>query len=279
MPDSWNEVLLQTPSTNGYGSFVMTAEGGWTYTLDNTNAAVEALHDGDVLADSFTVTTLDGTPQIVTVAIAGANDTPVARADFANLIFHIAASARSDATEFVGPSSVLTNDSDVDADETALLRVIQVNGVTVDQTDGIETAVVGVYGTLFIAADGTFRYVLDNSDPDTIALLPGQVVTERFDYVAANGAGSLDQDTAPLLIEIGNPGPEPPVVLNNPAPYAFSSTSWFQTPSSPISPISFRELNRSPIRSRTFRQPGLSHGRGSISPRSHPVRQPGDDRS
>ena len=226
VPDSWNEVLLQAPSTNGYGSFVIPADGVWTYTLDNANAAVEALHAGEVLTDSFTVTTVDGTPQTVTIAIAGANDTPVARADFANLIFHIAASPNSEGTEFVGLSSVLTNDSDVDADETALLRVIQVNGVLVDQTAGIETAVVGVYGTLFIAADGTFRYVLDNSDPDTLALLAGQVVTERFDYVAANGAGTLDVDSAPLLIEIGNPGPEPPVIINNPAPYyAFSLDS------------------------------------------------------
>ncbi len=225
-PDEWTEVLLQTPSTNGYGTFQLQHNGVWLYTLDNTNAAVEALHEADVLTDSFTATTVDGTPQLVTIAIVGANDAPVARADFANLIFHVVVGHSSDGTEFVGPSSVLTNDIDVDADETALLRVTQVNGVTVDQTDGIETAVVGVYGTLFIEADGNFRYVLDNADPDTVALLAGQVVTERFDYTAANGAGILNQGSAPLLIEIGNPGPEPPVILNNPAPYyAFSLDS------------------------------------------------------
>ena len=220
-------MLLPTPSTNGYGSLRAASQRRVDlYARQHQRRRCRRSTTAASLTDSFTATTVDGTPQLVTIAIIGANDAPVARADFANLIFHVVVGHSSDGTEFVGPSSVLTNDIDVDADETALLRVTQVNGVTVDQTDGIETAVVGVYGTLFIEADGNFRYVLDNADPDTVALLAGQVVTERFDYTAANGAGILNQGSAPLLIEIGNPGPEPPVILNNPAPYyAFSLDS------------------------------------------------------
>ena len=43
-----------------------TAAGVWTYTLDNSNAAVQALNVGGTLTDSFTVTTVDGTAQVVT---------------------------------------------------------------------------------------------------------------------------------------------------------------------------------------------------------------------
>src|SRR5690606_41933049 len=64
-------------STNGYGTFDVDASGNWTYTLDNTNAAVQGLGAGDTLADSFTVTTADGTTQLVTVTINGTNDAPV----------------------------------------------------------------------------------------------------------------------------------------------------------------------------------------------------------
>ena len=39
----------------------MTAGGVWTYTLDNSNAAVQALNAGQTLTDTFTVTTVDGT--------------------------------------------------------------------------------------------------------------------------------------------------------------------------------------------------------------------------
>ena len=44
--DSWKR-SPPTPSANGYGTFTLTAAGVWTYTLDNNNAAVQALNGGD----------------------------------------------------------------------------------------------------------------------------------------------------------------------------------------------------------------------------------------
>ena len=77
--DSWNAVG-PAPSDNGYGSYVVTAAGVWTYTLDNANAAVDALAVGATLNDSFTVTAIDGTSQLVTITITGTNDAPVVTA-------------------------------------------------------------------------------------------------------------------------------------------------------------------------------------------------------
>ena len=54
----------------------MTTGGTWTYTLNNNNAAVQALNVGGTLTDTFTVHTADGTAQQVTVTINGANDAP-----------------------------------------------------------------------------------------------------------------------------------------------------------------------------------------------------------
>src|SRR5258705_12348906 len=54
------------------------AEGGvWTYTLNNNNATVQGLNNGQTLGDSFTVTTADGTAQLVTITINGTNDAAV----------------------------------------------------------------------------------------------------------------------------------------------------------------------------------------------------------
>ncbi len=64
-------------SANGYGSYTIDASGHWTYTLDNANPAVNALNVGGTLSDTFTVTTVDGTSQVVTVTINGANDAAV----------------------------------------------------------------------------------------------------------------------------------------------------------------------------------------------------------
>ena len=75
--DSWTAVGTPTPSTNGYGTFTVDAAGLWTYTLDNSNAAVQALNVGDTLTDTFTATTVDGTPQVVTITINGSNDAAV----------------------------------------------------------------------------------------------------------------------------------------------------------------------------------------------------------
>ena len=61
-------------STGAYGSYTLSAGGGWTYTLDNANALVQALGAGQTLSDSFIVNTADGTAQQVTITINGATD-------------------------------------------------------------------------------------------------------------------------------------------------------------------------------------------------------------
>lgn len=63
-----------TTSDGGYGTFTMTADGVWTYKLDSTNCEVRRLDDCDTLTDTFTVTSIDGTAQIVTITITGASD-------------------------------------------------------------------------------------------------------------------------------------------------------------------------------------------------------------
>jgi VCBS repeat-containing protein len=67
-------VSSPTASDGGYGIFTMTAAGVWTYTLDNANSTVGALDVGDTLTDTFTVHTVDGTAQVVTITIHGASD-------------------------------------------------------------------------------------------------------------------------------------------------------------------------------------------------------------
>lgn len=68
------EAAATTASDNGYGTYTVSATGVWTYTLDNANAAVDALGSGETLSDSFTVFSQDGTAQMVNITINGAND-------------------------------------------------------------------------------------------------------------------------------------------------------------------------------------------------------------
>jgi VCBS repeat-containing protein len=64
-------------SNGGYGSFVVDANGNWTYTLDNNNIAVDALYEGETLVDSFVISTADGTSRVVEITILGRDEPEV----------------------------------------------------------------------------------------------------------------------------------------------------------------------------------------------------------
>ncbi len=57
--------------------FSIDAAGAWSYTLDEDNAAVQALNTGDHAARTMTVATADGTQQVIDITINGANDAAV----------------------------------------------------------------------------------------------------------------------------------------------------------------------------------------------------------
>lgn len=67
-------------ATGNYGTLVLNASGGYTYTLNNGLAAVQHLDDGQTLTDSFTYTITDGdgdsTTATLTITIQGTNDAP-----------------------------------------------------------------------------------------------------------------------------------------------------------------------------------------------------------
>lgn len=72
---------LGTASAGTYGSLTLNADGNYTYTLNNSNAAVQALRtNADTLTDTFTYTMADNTgatsSATLTVTIRGANDAP-----------------------------------------------------------------------------------------------------------------------------------------------------------------------------------------------------------
>ena len=65
------------PSRGGYGTYAISADGKWTYTLTNHNGTVQKLNTTETLQDTFQVTTEDGTEETIRISINGANDAPV----------------------------------------------------------------------------------------------------------------------------------------------------------------------------------------------------------
>jgi VCBS repeat-containing protein len=68
-PKTFTAVSSPRSSTGGYGTLMITAAGAWT-----CNETVPTLNAGDTLTDSFMVTTVEGTAQVVMVTTHGSSD-------------------------------------------------------------------------------------------------------------------------------------------------------------------------------------------------------------
>ncbi|MBR0756697.1 VCBS domain-containing protein [Bradyrhizobium jicamae] len=169
-PNTFTEVSSPTKSDGGYGCFTMTACGEWTYTLDNSNGAVQALNACDTLTDHFTVTTIDGTAQEVTVTIHGSNDAAV-----------ISGATTGSVTEAGGTGhgqpiacGTLT-DTDVDNASNSFTAV------------SCPTWSDGGYGTFTMTTAGEWTYKLDNANCTVQALNPCDTLTDCFTVTTIDG--------------------------------------------------------------------------------------------
>src|SRR5262249_25634035 len=133
---------------NGHGTWSIDGSGSWSYTVDESDGAVDALNVGGTLTDTFTVTTEDGTPQLVTIDIAGAND---------------AATFSGDDTGDVTEDGAVPGNPD--AIGTLVVDDVDSSTDVVAQDDVATT-----YGHFTIDAGGSWTYDLDNANPDVDAL-------------------------------------------------------------------------------------------------------------
>jgi VCBS repeat-containing protein len=172
-PNTFAAISTPTKSAHGFGTFTMTAAGVWTYTVNNDNSAVQALNVGDKLTDSFTVTTIDGTPQVVTVTINGANDAAVISG--------------------ITTGSV-TEDSGVKCDlptATGALTVTDVDNAPGFTAVNCPTASDAGYGTFTMTADGVWTYTLDDGNCAVQALNVGDTLTDTFKVTSLDGTAQL----------------------------------------------------------------------------------------
>jgi VCBS repeat-containing protein len=163
-------VACPKPSDHGYGSFTMTADGHWTYTLDNGNCAVQALNVGQTLTDSFVVKTVDGTAQTVTISIEGSNDAAIICGDTRGCV----AEPSRPCDPPPSASGTLT-DKDVDNPDNTFAAVSSPHAS--DQG----------YGSFTMTACGTWTYTLDETNPAVKALNACDTLTDTFTVTSIDG--------------------------------------------------------------------------------------------
>ncbi|MFV2948882.1 retention module-containing protein [Pseudomonas japonica] len=185
-PQTVTTPLGNTLTVTGYNA--STGVVSYSYTLLE-NEAHPTAGGANSLTESFTVTATDtdGSSSSGSLDVNIVDDTPTAVADTN------ASVATEVATVLTG--NVLTND---------------VQGA--DRVSGPITAgtFVGIYGTLVLAADGSYTYTLNPSDPDFFNLHGGGTGTETFAYTLTDADG--DTSTANLVLDIKNLND--PVTLN-----------------------------------------------------------------
>lgn len=183
--------------TGRYGTLTLNADGSYTYVIDNTNAAVDALLPASTpLQDVFTYTVNDGVggtaSTTLTIQIKGADDAPVAADDYntakESLLTDGSAYSGSDTVGAKATGDVTLNDADVDHTEA------QKTIVGLDET-GAATA-----GTYTASSAST---TLNFSTSTNI----NSVNVGNFVFWDHDGTGS--SGTKPVALAVSNGAPTP----------------------------------------------------------------------
>ena len=234
--------VLSTNTTTAVGSVTPGAisgtgttgehEFGWDFSVKDDQ--LDFLAAGDTLTVRYNITVTDSSGatnnnvvQQVEVVITGTNDVPTITSSEVNGTSLVEAGVGVVAvSEVSGDVSVSGNWVDVDTGEQALLAVTQgshggdaqaaltFDGSGVQGPDEMagEASINGTYGWLYIQADGSYRYVLDDARAATQALDNEDTgVTETFNYTIANNGGGVGNEavsTIQVSIEGSNDAPE-----------------------------------------------------------------------
>ncbi|TYK64133.1 VCBS domain-containing protein, partial [Colwellia echini] len=149
-------------STASYGTVVVDGTGVWEYSLDDSNAAVQALPDGETLTDTITFTSDDGTTETQTITITGSNDA-------------------ADITVTASDTSVTEDD----ASNNTATGTVSVSDI--DTGEGTLVSSTASYGTVVVDGTGVWEYSLDDSNAAVQALPDGETLTDTITFTSDDG--------------------------------------------------------------------------------------------
>ena len=170
---------------------LLTLTDNLTYTLDNMSASTNALTSSNIEQDSFWVQVTDGLNSANTMVnffVHGSNDAPNVAND--GFVAIEKGSNPSSGNNAVG--NILSNDVDIDSSTLTIVacRSGNVEGLGLFGTIGGNTQ--GQYGVLFIQANGSFIYEVNNSAPVVDALSVGQNLEDVFNVDGRDEHGAID---------------------------------------------------------------------------------------
>jgi VCBS repeat-containing protein len=194
--DSWAVVSSPKASANGYGTYTIDATGHWTYALDNGNTTVDALNNGGTLSDSFTVTTSDGTSQLVNITINGHTDATDVLAP-TDIVFNLNPTSGSFTGGSLSNSNVLGSFTAVDPDSSSWTFAL--SGINAAQfslsPSGLQSSVsITPSGSL---ATGKYSF--------TVIAMDGAGHSYQEDFTVSVGSSGVDGQAVFTITDGTNP--------------------------------------------------------------------------
>jgi VCBS repeat-containing protein len=149
-----------------YGSYSIDNAGNWNYQALNNQPDIQSLGAGESVAETFTVSSADGTTQTVVITIHGTDDAAIVTGVTSG---EVAKGPPEQTTTVSGLISI----SDVDASDNPAFN--DVTAITGDNA----------YGD-FVLINGTWTYTLDQATVQS--LNAGESVTDSITYTATDGS-------------------------------------------------------------------------------------------
>ena len=163
---------------------------GWHFSLDNNDAVLQSLAQGQTITQVYTITFTDNhgaqVCQDVTVTITGTNDAPT----LADL--HIGPLTDTAAADTFSDLTGQLSGADADSGETATLTYAVLNA-----DHHAVTTVAGLYGSLTVNPDGSYSYV---PDATAINALPEGSYADTFTVQTKDAHGATG--TATLTVDV-----------------------------------------------------------------------------
>lgn len=210
-----------TEITGRYGKLTLNSNGTYTYVPTADNGSIS---EGQSVTETFNYTMQDAlavtssSQLYITVYGTGTND-PVVASDTSDLTITAGASGGPALEAGFGTATadaignVLTNDSAGSGATSVTVTAVKLASAGSSQTVSASTtsadgrAITGSYGTLTIGADGSYKYVVDNSNATVNALNTNDKLSETFVYTVTNNLGKVSSTTLTVIIKGTNDAP------------------------------------------------------------------------
>ncbi len=194
-------------------SYSLTDTAGGRFAIDASTGAI-TVANGSLLnfeaaaSHNVTVQISDGSlsySEVVTINLTNVNEGPAASTDTATAV---EAGGPSNGTAGTNPTgNVLTNDTDVDSGDTKTVTGVAA-GLQLSATGFVASNVTGNYGTISIAADGSYTYTVDNNNAAVQALRnSSQTLQDVYTYTMRDMAGLSSTTQITVTIQGANDTP------------------------------------------------------------------------